>query len=61
MLQIKDTFKEQVKLNNENAYVARELGDFSSILKLWRLAEIDAVTLNVLQVLLILDLLEKFK
>lgn len=61
MLQIKDTFKEQWKLNNENAYVARELGDFSSILKLWRLAEIDAVTLNVLQVLLILDLLEKFK
>lgn len=55
----------QVKLNlimlDENmlhAYITCELGDFSSILKLWSLTEIDAVTFGVLQVLLILHLLE---
>lgn len=41
-----------------HAYITCELGDFSSILKLWSLTEIDAVTFGVLQVLLILHLLE---
>lgn len=41
-----------------HAYITCELGDFSSVLKLWSLTEIDAVTFGVLQVLLILHLLE---
>lgn len=41
-----------------HTYITCELGDFCSILKLWRLTEIDAVTFGVLQVLLILHLLE---
>lgn len=39
-------------------YITCELGDFSSILKLWSLTEIDAVAFGVLQVLLILHLLD---
>ncbi len=42
-------------------YITGELGDFSSILKLRRLTEIDAVTFGVLQVLLILHLFQNKK
>ena len=45
-------------LGSCHTYITRELGDFSSVLKLRRLAEIDAVTFGVLQVLLVLHLLD---
>lgn len=44
-----------------HTYITCELCNFGSILKLWRLTEIDAVTFGVLQVLLILHLLENMK
>lgn len=31
-----------------HTYITCELGDFSSVLKLWRLTEVDAVTFGVL-------------
>lgn len=37
-------------------HIAGELADFGSVLKLWSLTEIDAVTFTVLQILLILHL-----
>lgn len=43
-------------LNKSYTYVTCELGHFSSILKLRRLTEVDAVAFGVLQVLLILHL-----
>lgn len=36
---------------NLATHIAGELGDFGRVLKLWRLAEVDAVTFGVLQVL----------
>lgn len=46
------------RLVRYGTHVAGELADFGSVLKLWSLTEIDAVTFTVLQILLILHLQE---